>query len=158
MVPLGGPWVDEQSVVEAVDDQASGVSQHHGAGAVGESWPSEPLVGRRRPLVARVRHRGVTHHCVDRVGSDQGFVERDAGAERQTGSLLEWAKAVAGVKLIPVPRALKGMFAACLNFKGGGQVEARAVGDRVLAGEVHVGESRGEVHIGCRPDPRRRRQ
>ena len=36
----------------------------------------------------------------------------------RTGSLLEWAKAVAGVKLIPVPRALKGIFAACLNFSG----------------------------------------
>ena len=32
LVTLGGPWVDEAAVVEAVDDQASGVTQHHAAG------------------------------------------------------------------------------------------------------------------------------
>ena len=36
----------------------------------------------------------------------------------RTGSLLEWAKAVAGSKLIPVPLALKGMLDAWLNFSG----------------------------------------
>ena len=31
LVTLGGPWVDEAAVVEAVDNQASGVTQHHAA-------------------------------------------------------------------------------------------------------------------------------
>ena len=35
-----------------------------------------------------------------------------------TGSLLEWAKAVAGLKLMPVPRSLKGRLAAWLNLSG----------------------------------------
>ena len=35
LVTLGGPWVDEAAVVEAVDDQAGGVTQHHVAGGWG---------------------------------------------------------------------------------------------------------------------------
>ena len=47
LVTLGGPRIDEAAVVEAVDDQAGGVTQHHVAG-VGEGGTAEPLVGRWR--------------------------------------------------------------------------------------------------------------
>ena len=85
MVTLGGPRIDEEAVVEAVDDQAGGVAQHHAAGGGREGGAAEPLVGRRSPLIARGRDRGVAHDRVDRVVLRQRAVERDAGAERQDG-------------------------------------------------------------------------
>ena len=45
MVTLGGPRVNEDAVIEAVDDEASGVAQHHAAGARGEGGSPEPQVG-----------------------------------------------------------------------------------------------------------------
>ena len=44
LVTLGGPWIDEAAVVEAVDDQAGGVAQHHAAFSDGN-------VGRKGALV-----------------------------------------------------------------------------------------------------------
>ena len=85
MVTLRRPWVDEEAVVEAVDDQASGVAQHYVAGAGREGWASEPLVGRRRPLIACRRDRSITHNRVDRVVADQRAIECYAGAERLHG-------------------------------------------------------------------------
>src|SRR4030095_9982705 len=81
LVTLGGPWVDEEAVVEAVDHQASGVTQYHCPRAGGQGWAPEPLVGHGSPLIARRRHNGVTHNCVDLVVLRQRSVERDAGAE-----------------------------------------------------------------------------
>ena len=33
LIPLGHPRVDESAIVQALDDQASGIAQHHAAGA-----------------------------------------------------------------------------------------------------------------------------
>ena len=66
-----------------------------------------------------------------------------------TGSLLEWAKAVAGWKLIPVPRSLKGRLAAWLNLQRGGQVEARARSHHRLAVGMRLGEGRRKVDAGA---------
>src|SRR5438552_19200339 len=85
MVTLGGPWIDETAVIEAVDDQAGGVTQHHVACVVGKHGAAEPLIGRRSSLIASSRDDGVAHNRVDHVIPDQGFVESDAGAERLNG-------------------------------------------------------------------------
>src|SRR5262249_60076226 len=82
LVPLGGPWIDEETVVETVDHQASGVAQHHGAGGSRKRGTAEPLVGRRRSLVARGRDGRVTYHHIDRMIPRERTVERDARAER----------------------------------------------------------------------------
>ena len=103
LISLGGPRIDEAAVVEAVDDEACGVAQHHAARARRERRAAEPLVGRRRALVARGRRRGVAHDASIAVLAGERRVERDALPSACTGSLLEWANAVAGVKLIPVP-------------------------------------------------------
>src|SRR5262249_13613018 len=85
LVTLRRPRIDEQAVVETVDDEASGVTQDHGAGGAGEQRPAEPLVGRWSALVARCGHAGVPHDGVNRVVLGQRAIERDAGAERLNG-------------------------------------------------------------------------
>src|SRR5262245_48175843 len=55
LVTFGGPWIDKQTVVEAVNDQAGSVTQDHRAGARREGGAAEPLVGLCSPLVARGR-------------------------------------------------------------------------------------------------------
>ena len=66
-----------------------------------ETRASEPLVGFRRPLVARGRDRGVTHHRVDRVVVGQRAVERDAGAERLDGLVARVGKGRRRLKADP---------------------------------------------------------
>ena len=66
-----------------------------------------------------------------------------------TGSLLEWAKAVAGWKLIPVPRSLKGRLAAWLNFSGAARsrpVPGATTNSRLICALV---ERRREVDAGA---------
>ena len=126
LVTLGGPWVDEAAVVEAVDDQASGVTQHHVAGAGGEGGAPEPLVGRRSPLVARGRDRGVTHNRVDRVVPGQGAVERDAGAERLDGLVARVGKGRRRLEADPRSPNAEGDVGRMVELQRGGQVEARA--------------------------------
>jgi hypothetical protein len=85
LVTLGGPWINKAPVVEAVDNQASDITQHHVTGAAGEGRSPEPLVGFLRPLIACGRNLGVMHNRVDRVVFDQWAVEHDTGAERLNG-------------------------------------------------------------------------
>ena len=76
----------------AVDHHhAAGVPQRDRAGAGGEH-ASEPLIGRRRPLVTRRRGQRVHHGRVVRVVFGQRAVERDAGAERLDRVVAECAK------------------------------------------------------------------
>src|SRR6185437_7886060 len=42
LIPLGGPRIDKASIVEAVDDQASGIAQYHASGAGRERRAAEP--------------------------------------------------------------------------------------------------------------------
>ena len=63
-------------------------------------------------LIARSRDARVAHHRVDRVIVGQRHVEREPEPSAWTGSLLECGNAVAGEKLIPVPRSLNGMLDA----------------------------------------------
>ena len=76
MVPFSRPWIDEAAVVEAVDNHARCVPQHHAAlfdgdGATEERrigdkfWTAEPLVGRLRPLIAGGGDRCVSHNGID---------------------------------------------------------------------------------------------
>ncbi len=66
-----------------------------------------------------------------------------------TGSLLEWAKAVAGWKLIPVPRSLKGRLAAWLNFSGAARSRPVPVSYHLLAAGMRLGEGRRKVDAGA---------
>ena len=126
---LGNPAAAHGSttppIVEAVNDQSSGVTQHHAA-VVAKGGTAEPLVGRRRPLVARGRDCCVTHHRVDLVVVGQGLSSVMPVPSGWSGSLLEWAKAVAGWKLMPVPRTLKGRLARVVELQRGLQFETRA--------------------------------
>src|ERR1019366_9168939 len=142
LVPLGGPWVDEAAVVEAVDDQARGVTQHHVAGAGGEGGATEPLVGRRRPLVARGRDPGVTHNRVDRVIVGQGAVERDAGAERLDGLVARVGKGRRRLEADPRSSNAEGEVGRMVELQRGGQVEARSLSYHKLAVEMRLSEGR----------------
>src|SRR5690348_9972751 len=73
LVALRGPWVEQTSIVEAVDKQASAVSEHNAAlserDCPAEEWnvacelgTSEPLIRCRRALVAGSGDYGVTHN------------------------------------------------------------------------------------------------
>ena len=84
LITLGCPRVNDATVVEAVNDEAGGVTQHHVA-IVADRGTPEPLVGRWRSLVACGCNLLVTHNHIDRVVFGEGLVERDAGAERQEG-------------------------------------------------------------------------
>ena len=66
-----------------------------------------------------------------------------------TGSLLEWAKAVAGWKLIPVPRSLKGRLAEWLNFSGAARSRPVPGATTTLVADVRLGECRRKVHAGA---------
>src|SRR5581483_4721444 len=46
LVTLGGPWVDQLTVVQAVGHQPAGIPQHDAAGAAREGGPPEPLAWR----------------------------------------------------------------------------------------------------------------
>src|ERR1019366_4653619 len=149
MVTLRGPWVDEAAVVEAVDDQASGVTQHHAAGEGGEGGAPEPLVGRRRPLVARRRDLGVTHNGVDRVVLRQGAVERDAGAERLDGLVARVGKGRLRLEADPRSASAEGEVGRMVELQRGGQVEARSLRYHKLAVEMRLSEGRRKVDAGA---------
>ena len=82
LIAFRGPRVDQAAVVEAVDDPAAASRSTMLPARWAKGRATEPLVRRRRALIARRRDRGVAHHRVDRVIAGQGLVERDAGAER----------------------------------------------------------------------------
>ena len=65
-----------------------------------------------------------------------------------TGSLLEWAKAVAGSKVIPVPRSLKGRLAAWVSFSGA--AKSRPVPGATMLNRRLVAHGRG---LGVKPRP-----
>jgi hypothetical protein len=168
LVTLGGPWVDEAAVVEAVDDQAGGVPQHHAAGGDGDGAAEDKgaLVARglrttgwaRRSLVARGRDRGVAHNRVDRVAVGQGAVERDAGAERLDGLVAGVGKGRRRLEADPRSPIAEGKVGRMVELERGGQVEARARRYHPLVANVRLGEGRRKVDAGRRSGPRRRRR
>ncbi len=73
---------------------------------------SKPLVRLLGALVPGNLDYGIAYNVVNRVVVLQWPVECYPAPRAWTGSLLEWAKAVAGWKLTPVPRSLNGRLAA----------------------------------------------
>lgn len=109
MIALGGPWVGEGAIIEAVGNQSRGVPQHQAAlfdgdgpaelrGGGGQLRSTEPLVGQRSPLVARSLHGVVAHRRVDRVAVGQWIVERDSGAEGLDRLVAEMSKGRRGLE------------------------------------------------------------
>ncbi len=94
--------------------------------ALGEGGAPEPLVGLRRPLVACGRDLFVTHNRVDLVVVGQGFVERDAGAERQDGLVARVGKGRRRLEADPRSPDAEGHVGRMVELQRFGQVEARA--------------------------------
>src|SRR6185437_1686134 len=97
LVPFGGPRVYEASIVQTVNHQAGSITKHHSSfpnrnvessekkDVGGELRTSEPLIGGRRPLIARSFHRRVAHNRVDFMRVCQWAVELNAAAKRLDG-------------------------------------------------------------------------
>ena len=149
LITLGGPRVDEAAIVEAVGDQTRGVTQNHTAAGAGERRAPEPLVGRRHPLIARGRNRGVTHgstdNCVNRVLFDQWSIQRDASAERLDGLVARMGKGRRRREGNPRSLVIEGEVGRMVELQRGGEVEARARIYRGLTAEMRVREGRREV-------------
>ena len=123
LVAFRRPWIDEPSVVKAVDNQSGSIAQHQAAfsqrdgapkrgRAGGELRPAEPLARRGRSLVSAVVTAASRTTALISCSIWSGASSMIPLPSACTGSLLMWANAVAGSKLIPVPRSLKGRFAA----------------------------------------------
>ena len=94
--------------------------------ALAEGGTAEPLVGRRRSLVARGRDRGVTHHRVDLVVAGQRAVERDAGAERLDGLVAGVGKGRRRLEADSRSPDAEGEVGRMVELQRSGQFEARA--------------------------------
>src|SRR5262249_28860914 len=134
------PWVGEQAVVETVGDQTSGIAQHHVAGAGRERGAAEPLVRRRRPLVASGGDCGVMDNGIDRVISRKCAVEFNSSAKRLDGFVAGVGEGSGRSEGDPRSAIGKGKVGRVLELERRGKVETRARVHDEFAVEVRFSE------------------
>ena len=160
LVALGSPRVDQAAVIEAVDDQAGGIAQHHAAlsegnGAFkernvrGELGAAKPLVGFRRALVAGRLDGGIMHHCVDRVLLCERTVERDTGAQRLDRLVARVGKGGRRLEGDSRSSIAEGQVFCMVEFERGAQLQTGPRNDHSLGVSMRFLEGGGKVDAGA---------